>query len=69
MVNCYKLHVIFQDVEHQLQENILYHFPEYSFYEIFIKLTSIFNPLKVLYWKLLRHCSKISIIYIPILDT
>ena len=40
-------HVTFQDVEHELQENFLHKFLHYSFfYEIFIKLRSIFDPLK-----------------------
>ena len=43
MVNHYEVYVIFQNIEHQLQENILYHFLHYSFYEIFIKLRSIFH--------------------------
>ena len=53
MVNHYEVHVIFQDIEHQLEKNILHHFPRYTFfYEIFIKLKSIFDPLQVIYWKL-----------------
>ena len=48
-------HVIFQDVEHELQENFLHKFLHYSFfYEIFIKLRSIFDPLKFIYWRLLH---------------
>ena len=31
MVTYYEVHVIFQDTEYQLQENILYHFLHYSF--------------------------------------
>ena len=46
-----------EDIEHQLQENIVYNFLHYSFYELFIKLRSIFYPLEIIYWKLLRHCS------------
>ena len=42
MVNNYEVHVIFQDIEHQLQESILHHFSQYRFFffffEIFIKL-------------------------------
>ena len=34
--------------------------------KIFIKLRSFFNPFKFIYWKLLRHCPSIQIIYIPI---
>ena len=30
MVNHYEVHVIFQDIERQLQENILHHFLHYS---------------------------------------
>ena len=52
----HEVHVILEDIEHQLQENILHHFLHYSFYEIFIKLRNIFNPLKTIYGKLLRHC-------------
>ena len=48
MVNHYEVHVIFQDIEHQLQENILHHFLHYSFYEIFIKLRIISYPLKII---------------------
>ena len=33
-----------------------YHFLHYSFYKIFNKLRSIFNLLKIVYWKLLQHC-------------
>ena len=31
MVNHYEVDVIFQDIEHQLQESILHHFLHYSF--------------------------------------
>ena len=31
MVTYYEVHVIFQDTEYQLQENILHYFPHYSF--------------------------------------
>ena len=54
MANYYKVHVIFQDMEHQIKENILHQFFHYSFFEILIKLRSIFDPLKIIYWKLLR---------------
>ena len=37
------------------------------FYKIFIKLRSIFDLLKIVYSKLLRHCPFIYIISIPIL--
>ena len=43
MVNQYKDYVNFQDIENHLQENTLHHFLHYSFYEIFIKLKSIFD--------------------------
>ena len=36
------------------------------FYEIFIKLRSIFYPLKFFYWNPLWHWLTIQIIYIPI---
>ena len=65
--NHYEAHVISQDTEHQIQENFLHPFFIIIFYEIFIKLRSIFYPFKILYWKLLRHCPTIRIIYIPIL--
>ena len=65
----YEIQVTFQDIEHQLQENILYHFLHYSFYKIFIKLGSIFYPIKIIDWKLLQHCPILKIIYIPILET
>ena len=56
MVNHYEVHVIFQDIEHQLQGNILQNFRLiFVFYEIFIKLRIIFDPLKIIYWKLLQH--------------
>ena len=32
-------------------------------YEIFIKLRSVFHPLKIIYRKLLQHCQSIWIIY------
>ena len=59
MVNHYEVYVIFQDINHQLLENILHHFFRQIFYEIFIKLSSIFYPLKIIYWKLLWHCPPI----------
>ena len=43
MVNQYKDYVNIQDIENHLQENALHHFLHYSFYEIFIKLKSIFD--------------------------
>ena len=49
MVNHYKAPAIFQDIEHQLQENILHQFLHYSFFEIFTKLKSIFYPFKIIY--------------------
>ena len=30
IINDYKDHVIFQYIEHQLQENILYHYPPFN---------------------------------------
>ena len=32
MLNHYEVHAIFQDNEHQLQENIIHHFLHYSFF-------------------------------------
>ena len=52
MVNHHEVHVIFEDIEHQLQENISFiTFFIIVFYEIFIKLRSIFDPLKKKIWK------------------
>ena len=31
MVHHYEVYVIFQDTENQFQENIIHHFPHYSF--------------------------------------
>ena len=45
-MNHYLVHVIFHDIEHQYRKNILHQFLHYNFYEIFIKLRSIFHPLK-----------------------
>ena len=60
MVNNCEGHVIFQEIENQLQKNIRYHFNHFNcFYEILIKLRSIYDPLKIVYWKLLRHCPTI----------
>ena len=39
------------------------------FYRILIKLRSIFDLLKIIYWKLLQHCPTLQIIYIPTLKT
>ena len=61
-------HYEFQDIAHQLQENIIHHFLHYSFfYKIFIKLRSFFYPLKMIYWKVLQHCPTKLVIYIPLL--
>ena len=38
-----------------------------DFNEILIKLRSIFNPLKTIYWQLFRHYPTIHIIYFPII--
>ena len=32
MVNHDEVHVLFQDIDHQLQENILHHFLHFSFF-------------------------------------
>ena len=45
-VNHSEGHVIFQDIEHPIQENILHDYLHYIFCEIFIKLRCFFNPLK-----------------------
>ena len=34
MLNHYEVHVTFQGIEHQVQENILHHFLRYSFLKI-----------------------------------
>ena len=36
MVNHHEVHVIFQDTEHQLQENTFHHFLHYSFFMKFL---------------------------------
>ena len=38
------------------------------FYEIIIKLKSVFELLKIIYWKAFRHSPATKIIYIPILN-
>ena len=43
MANHYLVYVIFQDIKHQLEENILHHFLNYSFYVIFIKIENYFQ--------------------------
>ena len=63
-----KVHVIFQDIEHQLRENILHHFLHYIIYELYVILNSIFYPLKIIHQKLLQHCPNIYLIYISILN-
>ena len=56
MVNHYKVFVNFQDIKHQLQEDILYHFPQYyllqNFHEIEKYLLSIQNYLLEAFVKL-----------------
>ena len=66
MVSHYEVHVVFQHIEHQLQKNIFHHFLHIIFYELFIKLRSIIDPFKFIYWELLQHLLNIWIIYIPI---
>ena len=45
MINNYEVHVIFQIIEHQLQENILSHFLRYSFlWNINNTLSSVERP-------------------------
>ena len=51
MVNHYEVLVIFQDIEHQLITLFII-----VFSEIFLKLRSVFDPLKVIYWTPFRHC-------------
>ena len=62
MVSHYEVYVIFQGIEHQLQENILHHSLHYNSF----KLRSIFDLFKFIYQKLLRHCPTMQIIYIPV---
>ena len=67
LVNHYDVHVILQDIEQQLQEKFRHHFLHCSYLSIYIKLRSIFYPLKIIYRKLLRYSQTISSIYIPLL--
>ena len=67
LVNHYGVHVILQDIEQQLQEKFRHHFLHCSYLSIYIKLRSIFYPLKIIYRKLLRYSPTISSIYIPLL--
>ena len=47
IANLYEVHIIFQDIEHQFQENIFIIFFIIFFYEIFSKFRSIFDPFKL----------------------
>ena len=70
MVNHCEGHKISQNIEHQLQESILYHYLKRSFFlkkKTFIKLRCMFNPIKTIYWQLLRHGPSIQIIYASVL--
>ena len=49
IVNHYEVYVIFQYIEHQLQEKSFVIFFIIAFYEIFIKLRGTFYPLKIIY--------------------
>ena len=55
-------HVIFHNIEHKLQENIIA-----VFYKLFVKLRCIFNPLKTIYRQFLEYFLPKKIIYIPVL--
>ena len=55
-------HVIFHNIEHKLQENIIA-----VFYKLFVKLRCIFNPLKIIYRQFLEYFVPKKIIYIPVL--
>ena len=57
-----EIHVIFQDIENQLEKFILM----MNFYEIFIPSRCFFNPLKIIYRYLLWYCPSIQVIYVPI---
>ena len=59
MVNQSEVHVIFQDTEYQLQENILHHFLDYSFLWNRHEIDKYFYLQKIIYWKLLQHCPNI----------
>ena len=66
VVNHYKVNVIFQDFEEYTKKISFITFFVIDFYEVFINLRSIIDPLKIFYRKLLQHCPTIYIIYIPI---
>ena len=66
VVNHYKVNVIFQDFEENTKKISFITFFVIDFYEVFINLRSIIDPLKTFYRKLLQHCPTIYIIYIPI---
>ena len=55
--NHYQIHVIFWSAN--LKRTFFITFFITASYEIFIKWRSIFNPLKMTYWKLLRYCPTI----------
>ena len=59
MVNHYEVHVIFQDIEHHFKKPSFITFSVIVFYEFFIKLRNIFDPLKIIYWKYLLYCPSI----------
>ena len=52
VVNHCKSHLSFQDIDHQLQENILYTFFIITFYKTYNKFTNIFHQFKVIYKQL-----------------
>ena len=69
VVNHYKVNVIFQNIEENIKKISFITFFDIEFYEVFINLRSIIDPLKIFYRKLLQHCPTIYIIYIPIFKT
>ena len=59
MTNYYEVHVIFQDIEHQLHESSII----IVLYKIFIELRSIFYPLKIISHKDLHLIPQIQVLY------
>ena len=71
-VNHYEFQVLFEVIEHIPLLNINFflllflQYSHYSLLNIFTKLRSILNPLKIINWKLLHSCSTMQIICIPV---
>ena len=62
MVNHYEIILIY------LKKISFTTFAVKAFCEIFIKLKSIFDPLEITYWELLRPCPSIQIILILVIE-